>query len=284
MIIDHLNQQSLLLWILLIAVFILCLLWHIRENRHLVRECKEKMDEKTALLVKRFAWSRTIQLLVALGSTSIVILIYDWQLNYKTDAAQQAAIARGDMLPKDAVQAFNASIAEQPQPQSQNPFDAAINGTDILRPLPAESPAVAIQEPTAETSNQSQTAQDIVDKAAATTPTLDDIYNPEKKAGDPQSNMDDIKKRYEDIMVIYMFLKKCGRTKDGDYNIITSALAQEMAAVNAPGRMQYDVLTAAQGSYKELYAKSSCSSSGIDSLNAQYTDYIGVLSRSFPPQ
>jgi hypothetical protein len=107
--------------------------------------------------------------------------------------------------------------------------------------------------------------------------TIEDIYNPEKVSGDNQSAMDDIKKRYEDILVIHMFLKKCARVGAGDYAIITSALAQEMASVNAPGRMQYDILTAAQGSYKEIYAQSPCRGQQVDMLDTQYKDYVKKL-------
>jgi hypothetical protein len=123
--------------------------------------------------------------------------------------------------------------------------------------------------------------------AEATPSTLDQVYNPEREQGikgDDQSSMDDIKKRYEDILVIYMFLKHCGRIESTDYNIITSALAQEMASVNAPGRLQFDIVNSAKGSYQEIYSQSPCDGNGIGKLIRQYHQYIDVLQQNFPPQ
>src|SRR5581483_6077621 len=84
--------------------------------------------------------------------------------------------------------------------------------------------------------------------------TVDAIYNPEKDHDDAQSAMDNLKKRYEDILVTHFFLSKCGKTSPGDYQIITSALRQEMAAVNAPQHLQNDIVSSAQGSYQEIYS------------------------------
>jgi hypothetical protein len=114
--------------------------------------------------------------------------------------------------------------------------------------------------------------------------TIDAIYNPEKYSQDNQSVIDDIKKRYEDILVNYMFLEKCGKATPADYRVIMSALGQEMASANAPGRLQYDILTSARGSYKEMYTKSACGGDGFNSLYVQYTDYIKKLSDNFPAQ
>lgn len=107
------------------------------------------------------------------------------------------------------------------------------------------------------------------------------VYEPEQVAVGDQAVMDRIKKRYEDVLVTYFFLKKCGRAEITDFHIINSALSQEMASVNAPGRMQNDILTAAKGSYEEMYATSSCQGEGFNSLHTQYVDYISTLSRSF---
>ena len=64
--------------------------------------------------------------------------------------------------------------------------------------------------------------------------------------------MDAIKKRYEGLLVNYLFLKKCGLINAQDYHTIISALAQEMASVNAPGRLEHDIQTAANGSYEYI--------------------------------
>jgi len=110
---------------------------------------------------------------------------------------------------------------------------------------------------------------------------LEEVYDPELKATGDQPAMDRIKKRYEDILVTYFFLKKCGRAQPTDFHIITSALSQEMASINAPGRMQNDILNSARGSYREMYANSACEGEGLDNLSRQYTDYIATLTKNF---
>ncbi|MBY0407023.1 MAG: hypothetical protein K2Q01_04975, partial [Rickettsiales bacterium] len=117
--------------------------------------------------------------------------------------------------------------------------------------------------------------------------TIEQVYNPERQQGekgDKQSTMDDIKKRYEDILVIYMFLKQCGHIQSTDYNVITSSLAQEMASVNAPGRMQFDIVNSAKGSYQEIYSQSPCEGESISKLTQQYHQYIDILKTNFPPE
>jgi hypothetical protein len=113
---------------------------------------------------------------------------------------------------------------------------------------------------------------------------VSDVYNPDAANPDVQAAMDDMKKRYEDILVIYMFMKKCGMVNPADYNVITNALGQEMAAVNAPGRLQSDVLSSARGSFQEIYSKSPCDGEGIAPLTEQYNNYIQILSENFPPE
>lgn len=107
---------------------------------------------------------------------------------------------------------------------------------------------------------------------------LEDIYNPEEQLIGNESKIDGLKKRFENILVIHLFLKKCEKTGSDDFFIIMASLSQEMASINAPGRLQHDIITAAQGSYKEIYAKSDCSDKQTDSLITQYNDYIKVLS------
>lgn len=120
----------------------------------------------------------------------------------------------------------------------------------------------------------------------ATTPmpaedTVDGIYNPEVYSTGNASAIDSVKKRYEEILVTYFFLIKCGAANPLDYHIITSALSQEMASINAPGRLQNDIVTAAKGSYKEMYSQTRCEGAGMEALQKQYSDYIDNLSKNF---
>ncbi len=112
----------------------------------------------------------------------------------------------------------------------------------------------------------------------ADTSTIEDIYNPETKGGDAQSVMDELKKRYENILVNYLFLKRCNEVIPNDYFVIMAALSQEMASMNAPGRLQHDIISSAQGAYEEIYAKSDCKDA--QTLKTQFTDYLAVLSKN----
>ncbi|MDX2073485.1 MAG: hypothetical protein SFX19_03860 [Alphaproteobacteria bacterium] len=102
--------------------------------------------------------------------------------------------------------------------------------------------------------------------------------------GDTQAAIDTLKKRYEDILVTYFVLRQCAKIQPADYHIIISALAQEMASVNAPGRLQYDILTSAQGSYKELYASGTCDAAIIDPLQTRYQTFIDGIAGEFLPR
>jgi hypothetical protein len=110
---------------------------------------------------------------------------------------------------------------------------------------------------------------------------MESLYNPESSANNSQAIMDGLKKRYEEILVTYFFLKKCNKISPNDFHIIISALSQEMASINAPGRLQHDIVTAAQGSYKEMYSQTACNSQTVDGLYTQYSAFITSLSNNF---
>ena len=100
---------------------------------------------------------------------------------------------------------------------------------------------------------------------------------------DAKSRTDALKKRYEDMLVTYFVLRQCGKNDVLDYHIIVSALSQEMASLQAPGRLQYDVLTSAQGSYKELYSGNACASETIDPLREKYQTFVDSVAAQFLP-
>ena len=187
-----------------------------------------------------FAWWRTIQLLAVLGTYSLIIIGYDW----KTTSLQRQLL---------------------PLQQSQQVISGRT--TQILPNTISPPPEASAQ------------AKPIATGISNTTP-LQDVYNPESSAVEPPSVMDAIKKRYEEILITHFFLRKCNLALPLDYHIIISSLSQEMSSINAPGRLQYDIVTAAQGSYKEMYSKSTCTSDSVRNLQTQYTDYINSLSRN----
>jgi hypothetical protein len=237
-----LTDKNILIWALLLVIFIVCLFWHIRENSQLMRSWRENLGEESAQWLIRFAWSRTAQVLLALGSLALLTITYDWQLSDTWKALDVAMKTNADQEQKIAalIEKSKSSV-----PPAQLP--------GMSSPPPAPNSVEA-------------------------------LYNPEENTTGKQSSMDSLKKRYEDILVTYFFLKKCGRINPGDYHVIISALSQEMASINAPGRLQHDILTAAQGSYKEMYARSSCTSPDINTTYTDYTKYIDSVSRNFIAQ
>lgn len=110
---------------------------------------------------------------------------------------------------------------------------------------------------------------------------LEKIYEPETNSPDYQAKSDVLKKRYEELLVSYFVLKKCGLTGAADYHIILSALSHEMASINAPGRLQYDIITAAKGAYNELYANNECDERIRGTLHEEFRGYITALSDQF---
>lgn len=97
--------------------------------------------------------------------------------------------------------------------------------------------------------------------------------------GDPSTNnvLNTMKQRYEELFINYYFMLRCNNASKTDYHILTSALMREMASVNAPSRLQHDIMTAAKGSYTELYAESPCSGTQTEALATQYRAYVNAL-------
>lgn len=110
------------------------------------------------------------------------------------------------------------------------------------------------------------------------------VFDPQGKPDDYQAKIDDLKKRYEDVLVSYFVLRQCDQVPPTDYHIVTSALSQEMASLDAPGRLQYDILTSAEGSYKELYSGTKCEAETIDPLKAKYKLFVDTVAAQFTPR
>ena len=254
----RLRHADMLLSIGLIFIVIFASVWHFIENRQLTERLHVHNAKELSAWLLSFAWIRTLQLTAALVIGSLLIVSYSQQVK-----DSQIAI--------DKLKEENASLERDKQNfiNEKTQLLAQINAAATALKTPAAAPA---QQPAAA-------------PAPAPSPTgssVEDVYNPERSSTDAQSAMDAIKKRYEDVMVIHMFLKKCKRTGPDDYATITHGLAMELSALKAPSNMQQDVIDAANGAFKELYAKSPCNSTGVDALHKQYIDYLKVLTDNFP--
>jgi len=109
--------------------------------------------------------------------------------------------------------------------------------------------------------------------------TMQDLFESPKNSSDAENTIDKIKTRYEGVLVNYLLLKKCGKTGSLDYQIITSAMQSELSANSAPARLKYDILTAAKGSYDEIYARSTCNEDEITPTLQRYGTYINNLTQ-----
>ncbi len=226
--------------LILSGTLIIMLLWHGMENEQLRHNLlQEQVDPGWIRRLTRFAWLRTAQIVLILGSAIILINTYE-QNARQTDTSiidLQHQLAETTALLKDA--------------QSEL---IARNATPVA---PEEPPATHADAPIAQG--------------------IEAVFGVPSGENVQQKAFDSLKRRYEGLLVSYKFLKKCKQTKPEDFHIINSAMMQEIASVNAPGRLQYDILTAANGSYTEIYAASRCDQAGTKSLAENFRKYIDNL-------
>jgi|GEM_PF-2398726 len=292
------EDSNLLIGALFSAVFIGAALLHMRENAQLERELQTKADPTTYRWVIRFAWSRTFQLLGALACAIMLIISYDREISttrsnldtlsaavkqmsqLEQERAQDQKLLLEKLSKIAAASQAPAQVVVVPQPApAANPLSQVAPASAAPLGLVAQAPIGSnINPQPAPVTNRAQQAANSRNAA------INELYNPGKVDEDQQSAMDDIKRRYEDILVIHLFLKRCGKVNTNDYGVISSALVQEMTAIDAPSRLQNDIIASAQGSYSEIYSKSPCDGTGIADLNEQYINYIKILSTNFATQ
>jgi hypothetical protein len=109
---------------------------------------------------------------------------------------------------------------------------------------------------------------------------IQDIFGAETGSSDSKNTIDDIKSRYEELIVTYLIMEKCNIAKASDYQLIMAALQKEIIAAQAPVRLQYDILTAAKGSYEGLYSANDCQKPDFNAASLQYRAYIEKLSEN----
>jgi len=137
----------------------------------------------------------------------------------------------------------------------------------------SENPPTTYYPPASAPSN-SQSKSGIANNTA-----MQDLFEAPSNSYDTEDNIDKVKTRYEGILVNYLLLKKCGKTGDYDYQLIFSSLQKDLDLLKAPARLKYDILTAAKGSYDEIYARSTCNEAEIAPTLQRYKTYISSLSQ-----
>lgn len=238
--------------------------WIWRENQKLAYQWQLELDNFAAHKLKLLIKNRTIQMLSILLFFAFVTAAYALKAD-RTEARLDRALSTQSAL-QQTVEKLEIRLREKTAKKA-----AATEKAQAKQNKPQEFYP----------GSRSKTVAPVTAEKTG----IEAVYNPEDSAPGNPSAMDRMKKRYEDLLVNYMFLKKCGHAQEADYHIITSALSQEMASVNAPGRLQHDVLTSAQGSYNEMYSNSDCNAPEVAALLKGYKDYIAAISRDFvaPP-
>lgn len=237
---------NVMIWLLLPLLFIGYAAWHVRENRRLARRWEGEFDAASARWLAQFAWSRSAQMLLALAACILIILVYDRQLG-------QARIEREEWK---KLQAGLADLRASVTGATEKMTAAAAQME--RKPFAAAAPA----------------AQPLVAPAPAAVQPVQEVFDGESGA---EATFDSMKKRYEDILVTHLFMVKCGMADTAHYAMIISALRGEAKQAGAPEEMENDILSAARGSYQEVYAQSKCDAEGMSVLQQQYAEYIAQL-------
>lgn len=231
---------------LLVAAFIMILVLHIIENKRLTAILQKKYTAELAKQIKRFAWSRTIQLLSVMSFSFLLIILYDWKINN----TQELLTALQNIKAADIVPDSNQQILQNPE-NTENYFPKVIANDNADK----------------------KSISGIPDKN-----TIQDIFTSEGNINDYNLEMDNIKIRYEEIFITYFFLQKCEKATNSDYQLILAALQNEIAASPSPERLQNDILIAAKGSYEELYSHNDCLQADVEAMAGQYNIYLNSLS------
>lgn len=110
---------------------------------------------------------------------------------------------------------------------------------------------------------------------------LEEVYAPQVD-NETQAKLNEIKKRYEGVLVTHMFLLRCKIAKPEDQKIIMNAMHKEIIAADPHGPMYFNVTTAATGAYNEMYINTPCTTPEVATLATQYLDYVRALSERYP--
>lgn len=258
-----------IMWVVLAVVTAMAVAWHWHENRLMERSLREaEVDDFSRARLMHFAWERSSRFLLVLLGLLGILMFYEWQARHV--AGEQAA-AVPPSLPAPVIAV----------PAAAPPLAAA---------APAEPPQAAA--PAAQEPPPSPAAQEAPSAAATAAPPLrtipgivGEVYAPDQHSQELPVQLDQLKQRYEAMFVTHFFLLRCKAARAEDFHVINSSLMQELASYNAQSRLQYDILTAARGSYDEIYARTPCTPANVTSLKSDYTKYIQALAgqSNMPP-
>lgn len=247
--------SSLFLIFILALVLGWCIYWHFRENKSVIEYWSEskKLTLKDKAQLTRFAWSRSIQLFGALVALLLIVMIYGIQMNNLTAELTQL---------KPPATYYPPAI---PQP-------AEVKASKL-----EENPKI-VAEPQAETTQLQRRTTNMPPEQEGPKSKVEEVFNP--SATDQASYIDALKQQYEDTIILYFIMDRCKHADSSDYSLIMDALRRDMDYAGAPDDLKQHVVTAAQGSYRELYTKNPCNTPTMTQLAKQYREYIHSLSET----
>lgn len=313
MVMEHLRFELICFLVSLVGF---AFIWQQSENRKICALINPRKESQLHAFLANILRRKMLQILTSLVICFIIIVLLDRQNTADIERLSSSMrILASKSSPQPLIpQATGTAIAEAIATTTANPpLNSASStqnflgtamatptsvATDTLSAAPYYPEIVAAAEPdsysaqqavplTAENLSEGQQLIETEIPNDAETPEslIEKVYNPEKEMleTDTQSSLDDIKKRYEDILVLHMYMKHCNKAESNDYSIINAALAQEMASLDAPSRLLNDIVDSAKGSYSEIYADSPCQGPGIGRLVKQYKEYIDTLRQFSSP-
>ena len=129
----------------------------------------------------------------------------------------------------------------------------------VAEPLPAE-PAPVVDDK----------YDNAIKKNTVASLPFSDITEFNEQNSKQEAYIDWLKEHYESWFVTYFYLEKCKQVRTDDYNVIKLSLEKELGSAHAQQPVEGNILLAAQGSYKEMYADIPCDSGRLATTKSLY--------------
>lgn len=272
---QNIPAQHLVIWLTFAGLWVSVALWHARENKALLRAMgMAGLHVGFVVQMVRFAWSRSAQQLIIIFVAGASLIAYDWHnLGLRAPSVFSILAASSSSAPAQLPPESQPNFIAMPQTNPQWVSYAQANAVNAAMLSNLAPAAGGISQIPALTPS----AQDELDTMRQAS-LMQEVYAPQQGVG-VQSEIDRVKQAYEDILVTFYFLQKCDRAKEEDYLTIYHALSGELRSLGAHTQVESDVMTAAKGSYQEIYSKISCISQDLNYIESHFNAYTQTLAQ-----